>query len=67
MRKPCVNNAYCPNCGYSGKMMPELLDLARAVAGLDHRYVSHSGPLADAAREWMDMARAAITKAEGRS
>jgi hypothetical protein len=47
---------------------PELLDLARNVAGLDVRYLSQSNLptlVLAAIREWQEAARAAIAKAEG--
>ncbi|HEV7356501.1 MAG TPA: hypothetical protein VGN99_00800, partial [Steroidobacteraceae bacterium] len=46
---------------------PELLDLARNIAGLDWRYLDQkSGPLFDAMREWQQQARAVIAKIEGK-
>ncbi len=46
----------------------DLLDLAKDIAGLDHRYLAHgNNVLANALREWKAAARVAIAKAEGRS
>lgn len=47
---------------------PDMLDLARNVAGLDPAYVDKiEGPtlIVAAIREWIEQARAAIAKAEG--
>jgi hypothetical protein len=53
---------------------PDMLDLARNVAGLDAAYLDHidhhsilHGILISAVREWQEQARAAIAKAEGAS
>ena len=49
---------------------PDLLDLARNVAGLDPAYIEKiDGPVlvVAAIREWIEQARAAIAKAEGTS
>ena len=43
---------------------PDLLDLAKDIAALDHRYLAHGdNALASALREWKAAARAAIAKA----
>lgn len=47
---------------------PDMLDLARNVAGIDHRYLNTNNDiLLRAVLEWMEQARAAIAKAEGTS
>lgn len=45
---------------------PDLLDLAKDIAGLDHCYLAQGDKaLQQALREWKAAARAAIAKAEG--
>ena len=47
---------------------PDLLDLAKDIAGLDHHYLAQGDKaLQQALREWKAAARAAIAKAEGTS
>jgi hypothetical protein len=45
---------------------PDLLDLAKNVAGLDAHYLPEGKIISQAVREWQTQARAAIAKAEGK-
>jgi hypothetical protein len=47
---------------------PDLLDLARNVAGIDSRYLhTNNDILLQAVREWLEQAHTIIAKAEGKS
>jgi hypothetical protein len=67
----CVAQIYGPDVEANARLIaaaPDLLDLAKDIAGLDHRYLAHGdNVLANALREWKAAARTAIAKAEGTS